>query len=261
MRCCLSACAPRGSCLAVALSPRPRVVLEQLRGPSARWDSASCGCSQGQPPHARREDMRPPHERNGAGSREPPDRGSRGRSNDLEALIRRMPLRAKVAQMVFASVFGDGRDTDRALELVRAGTGGLVLYEGVSPRETATLIGRLRAEAKLGLPDDLGEADKKALGLAISADQENGAGQVVKSEIEPRPRWPGLFQALTSTRGEATSSSACARPRPGPEPHRPTRTPADRGRRSGIRCGTRLCQSSRSGRCPSRPPSRWPRSP
>lgn len=87
-----------------------------------------------------------------------------------------LDLRAKVAQLVFPSFFGDGRDIDRALELAGAGVGGFVLYEGTSPAETAELVARLR------------EASSSEFPLIVSADQENGAGQVVKGATELPPQ-------------------------------------------------------------------------
>lgn len=88
-----------------------------------------------------------------------------------------MSLRAKVAQLVFAPVYGDGRNRDEALELARAGLGGFVLYEGVSPVATADLVAALRdASEPSGLP------------LIIAVDQENGAGQVVQGATELPPQ-------------------------------------------------------------------------
>jgi len=89
----------------------------------------------------------------------------------------RMSLRAKVAQLVFPPVYGDGRNRDEALDLARAGVGGFVFYEGVSPAATAELVAALReASEPTGLP------------LVIAADQENGAGQVVQGATELPPQ-------------------------------------------------------------------------
>ncbi len=77
----------------------------------------------------------------------------------------RMSLRAKVAQLVFPPVYGDGRNRDEALDLARAGVGGFVFYEGVSPADTAKLVAALReASEPTGLP------------LVIAADQGSGPG-------------------------------------------------------------------------------------
>lgn len=105
----------------------------------------------------------------------------------MDGVIGKLPLRAKVAQLVCPPVFGDGRDLGKALELARAGVGGFVLYEGVSPRETAALIARLREESAGSLPAGLDASDRDALGLSLSCDQENGAGQVVKGATELPP--------------------------------------------------------------------------
>jgi len=95
----------------------------------------------------------------------------------LEQWVSSLSLRAKVAQLIFPPVYGDGRNRDEALALARAGVGGFVLYEGVSPRATAELVAELRAAA-----------EPKGMDLVISVDQENGAGHVVMGATELPPQ-------------------------------------------------------------------------
>ncbi len=109
-------------------------------------------------------------------------------SDHVDDLLARLPLRAKVAHLVFPPVMGDGSDLDKALECARAGVGGFVLYGGVSPRATAELLNTLRDASRKALPSDLSDADRDALRLMFSADQENGAGQVVKGATELPPQ-------------------------------------------------------------------------
>lgn len=95
----------------------------------------------------------------------------------MEQWVSSLSLRAKIAQLIFPPVYGDGRNRDEALALARAGVGGFVLYEGVSPRATAELVADLRAAA-----------EPKGIGLVIAVDQENGAGHVVMGATELPPQ-------------------------------------------------------------------------
>ena len=127
----------------------------------------------------------------------------------MEQWVSSLSLRAKVAQLIFPPVYGDGRNRDEALALARAGVGGFVLYEGVSPRATAELVAELRAAA-----------EPKGMDLVISVDQENGAGHVVMgaTELPPQMAFAAagsaelMYQAAWKKRS-TTSSRPCARRR------------------------------------------------
>lgn len=104
----------------------------------------------------------------------------------MEQWVSSLSLRAKIAQLIFPPVYGDGRNRDEALALARAGVGGFVLYEGVSPRATAELVADLRSAA-----------EPKGIGPIVAVDQENGAGHVVMGATELPPEM--AFAAAGST--------------------------------------------------------------